>query len=132
MNALSAIALVAGGLLVLWSLSMFVTTQRFRARCVTTQGAVADYSTEEDSDSGSKWYYAIIRFTDGAGVAHQLTGGKGLQKPPEIGEPCSVTYDPGLPDNAFVTGSGCMWIIPATVLVAGLALIGAGIVLRHQ
>ncbi|HYR28584.1 MAG TPA: DUF3592 domain-containing protein [Thermoanaerobaculia bacterium] len=129
MSVVGTIALVAGGLLVLWSLWIFIATKRFRARCVTTQGTVVAYTTEPDSDDGADWYYAVIGYTDAAGVAHKIGGGHGLRQPPEIGESCSVTYDPEMPENAFLTASGCMWLIPVIVLVAGLAAIGAGIVL---
>jgi len=131
MNVLGTIALVAGGLLVLWSLWISLATRRFCARCVTAQGTVVDFTSEEDSDSGGLWYFAVIRFHDAAGVAHQIGGGHGSQQPPTLGETCSVTYDPDMPSNAWITGTGCMWIFPAVIFLVGFAVIVLGIQLRR-
>src|SRR5688500_7423152 len=108
----------------------FRKTRTFIARCRTTDGTIAGFTEEQDSDSGLTYYYSVIRFVDSSGTSHEIRGSRGLQEPPTIGTPVSITYDPGRPLNAWTSGTAAPWVIPWLVLIAGLCAIAGGVAVR--
>jgi hypothetical protein len=127
-SLLDEITLAVGVVLILFSLAMFRRTRKFIANCRTTEGRIAGYTTE-DSDDGV-YYYSVIRFRGSSGVEHEIGGSHGLQQPPEVGVPVSITYDPAYPTNAWVSGTAAPWVVPWFVLIVGVAAVVGGFVLR--
>lgn len=123
-------AFVLGALLIAGSVAMFRRTRTFIARCHDAEGRIAGYATDESDDGVS--YYPLIRFRDEAGVEHEIRDAGGLQRPPKVGKRAALTYDPAHPTNAWRTGSAAPWIIPWFVLLAGIAAILAGFVIRAE
>ncbi len=126
------IAFGIGLVLLVLAFLAFRKTRTFIARCRMAQGTITAFTEEQDSDSGSTYYYSVIRFVDSSGASHEIPGAHGLQEPPEIGTPVSITYDPSYPTNAWITGTAAPWVIPWLVLIAGLCAIGAGVGVRFS
>jgi hypothetical protein len=55
---------------------------------------------------------------------------RGLQKPPKLGKPVQITYDPTYPANAWITGSASPRVVPWFILVLGIAALIGGIGIR--
>ena len=127
-SLLDEITLAVGVLLIFFSLAVFRRTRKFIAHCRTADGRIAGYTTEESDDG--VYYYSIIRFRGLSGVEHEIGGSHGLQEPPEVGAPVSITYDPAYPTNAWVTGTAAPWVVPWFVLIVGVAAVVGGFVLR--
>ena len=130
-SLLDELTFTAGAILIAFSLIAFRRTRRFIARCRTAEGRIAGYTTEEDSEDGV-WYFSRIRFTDAAGVEREIPGSRGQRQPPVVGETMPITYDPAYPTNAWITGTAAPWVLPWIVLIAGLAAVAGGFVLRVE
>lgn len=124
------IAFGIGLILLVLAFLAFRKTRNFIARCGTAQGTIAGFTEEQDSDNGLIYYYSVIRFVDSSGASHEIRGPQGLQEPPEIGTPVSITYDPGQPLNAWTSGTAAPWVIPWLTLIAGLCAIAGGVAVR--
>lgn len=98
------IAFGIGLVLLVLAILSFRKTRRFIAQCRTTQGTIAGFREERDSDSDRACYFPVIRFVDSSGAVHEIGGPHGLQEPPEIGTPISIAYHPGQPSNAWIAG----------------------------
>ena len=118
-------------LLLLGSLAMFRRTRTFIARCRAAEGRIVSY-TRDDSTEGGIFYFYVIRFRDASGVEHDIPGPHGLQEPPVVGTTVAITYDPSYPTNAWITGSAAPWVLPWIVLLAGIAAVIAGFVVRAE
>lgn len=119
-----------GVVLLVLAFLAFRKTRAFIVRCHTAEGTITGYREEPDSDSGVPFYFSDIEFKDASGASHRIGGPHGLQEPPNIGSHVSITYDPGYPSNAWITGTASPWVIPWLVLIAGLVAIGAGVAVR--
>ena len=127
---LDEITLAIGVLLIAFGLAAFRRTRKFIADCLTTEGRISGYTTEDSEDG--VYYFSIIRFRGQSGVEHEIRGPHGLQEPPTIGETVSITYDPAHPTNAWITGTTAPWVIPWLVLLLGVATVIGGFVVRAE
>lgn len=119
-----------GALLIVLSVAAFRGTRKFLTKCVTTDGTIVAYTTEESEEG--VYYYSVMRFIDANGESHDIGGPHGLQSPPEVGTAVSITYDPASPTNAWIAGTASPWVIPWLLMLAGLAFVIGGFVVRAE
>jgi hypothetical protein len=101
-------------------------TRSFIAHAAPAQGTVIDLVESRSNDGSSTWR-PVVRFAAADGQQRQFTS-RFSSNPPAYrrGEPVTVLYDVGDPQDAAINGFLALWLGPIIVGGIGLVLFAAG------
>ncbi len=134
--------LVAGALVILTvSFCLYRQTHSFVQSATRTRGTVVRIEERIGRGSGPV-YYPVLTFTDSKGQEHEINLAFGGSPPAyhyKVGDPVTVLYGPGQPENARLYSFLDVWgtaAIPGglgvVALVVGLGMLVGALVIRPK
>ena len=125
--------ILAGAAVGLFGLLALALRIHLFTHSVLVNGTVVDLL--EESLPGAKplssvkvEYRLVVAFKSADGAEHRVKSTSSFLRKPALGERCPVRYAPHCPDYACIATFRNFWLIPAGVVVAGLAMCALGLI----
>jgi hypothetical protein len=124
------VKLMIGVGLVALGLYSFVNSARMRKRSLRTNGRIVRYqistSKHFDDITSSTSYIPIIAYSTPDGRSYECNGDS-TPREPRIGAKVQLQYDPLHPQTAWERNSGVVFMLPFTMTIVGIVLVGLGL-----